>query len=100
MDLQTVKAVIMGHAVADALGVPVEFASRKELDNVPVTEMQGYGTYSMPKGSWSDDTSMVVCELEALAKYGLNYEQIMVNFGKWFLFCTSGFIVSINLQFV
>ena len=36
---------ILGLAVADALGVPVEFQSRESLRNNPVTDMQGYGTY-------------------------------------------------------
>ena len=27
-----IKSVILGHAVGDALGVPVEFLSRPELD--------------------------------------------------------------------
>ena len=29
--LQQVKSVMLGHAVADALGVPVEFESREKL---------------------------------------------------------------------
>ena len=82
--LEKVKAVVIGHAVGDALGVPVEFASRKELDNAPLLEMEGYGTYPMPAGSWSDDTSMSLCTLDVLGKYGLDYDRIMVNFGKWY----------------
>lgn len=39
--LEQIKAVVIGHAVADALGVPVEFASREELDKAPVIEMEG-----------------------------------------------------------
>ena len=38
-----IKAVVLGHAVADALGVPVEFYDRSEVDEVPVTDMMGYG---------------------------------------------------------
>ena len=29
--LYKVKSTVIGHAIGDALGVPVEFASRKEL---------------------------------------------------------------------
>lgn len=79
-----IKAVVIGHAIGDALGVPVEFASRTELDNAPVTDMEGYGTYSMPAGAWSDDTSMSLCTMDALIKYGLDYDRIMINFGKWY----------------
>ena len=82
--IEKIKAVVIGHAIGDALGVPVEFASREELDNSPVTEMEGYGTYPVPAGAWSDDTSMSLCTLDVLGKYGLDYDRIMVNFGKWY----------------
>ena len=78
-----VKAVMLGHAVGDALGVPVEFCTRAELDKKPVTEMMGYGTYSVPEGSWSDDTSMSLCALESLAKGSVNYNEVMQNFVLW-----------------
>ena len=43
--LDKIKAVFIGHAVGDALGVPVEFSSRKEMDNHPIKNMEGFGTY-------------------------------------------------------
>lgn len=36
-----IKSVILGHAVGDALGVPVEFVSREKLDNNPIAKMEG-----------------------------------------------------------
>ena len=50
---------ILGFAIGDAMGVSVEFKNRKELLEKPVVKMEGYGTYDVPAGSWSDDTSMV-----------------------------------------
>ena len=79
-----IKAVILGHAVGDALGVPVEFCSREELKENPVTGMQGFGSYSVPAGAWSDDTSMSLCALESLTRGEINYNDIMQNFGKWY----------------
>ena len=64
--INKIKSVIIGHAIADALGVPVEFCSREELKQNPVTDMKGFGTYPYPEGSWSDDTSMSLCTLECL----------------------------------
>ena len=78
-----IKSVIFGHAIADALGVPVEFCDRSEIDESPVTDMMGYGTYPYPEGSWSDDTSMSLCALDSLAKGKIDYEDIMNNFIKW-----------------
>lgn len=78
------KAVVVGHAVGDALGVPVEFSKRSYLKKHPVTEMLEYGTYEVPKGSWSDDTSMSLCALDSLAKGSIDFDDIMENFGKWY----------------
>lgn len=84
LNLETLKAVMFGHAVGDALGVPVEFCSREELRDNPVTNMQGNGTYPMPAGAWSDDTSMTLCALESLTSGEIDYNDIMRNFGKWY----------------
>ena len=73
---------VMGLCVADALGVPVEFITREEIMRNPVTEMRGYGTYNMPPGTWSDDTSMTLCLLDSLSE-GLDYHDIMSKFQKW-----------------
>lgn len=79
-----IKSVMLGHAVADALGVPVEFCSREELDENPVKDMEGFGTYPYPAGCWSDDTSMSLAALDSLADGRLDYDEIMQNFGKWY----------------
>ena len=44
VSVEKIKSVIIGHAVGDALGVPVEFCEREELVENPVTDMMGYGT--------------------------------------------------------
>jgi len=79
-----IKAVMIGHAIGDALGVPVEFCSREDLEENPVTDMQGNGTYPVPKGAWSDDTSMSLCAFDVLKEDVLDYDRIMVNFGRWY----------------
>lgn len=81
--IEKIKAVMIGHAVGDALGVPVEFASREEVDANPVEDMEGFGTYPYPAGTWSDDTSMSVAALDSLAKGEIDWDEIMYNFGKW-----------------
>lgn len=74
---------IVGLCVGDALGVPVEFMSREELKEKPVVDMRSYGTYNQPVGTWSDDTSMTLGLVDSLSK-GLDYDDIMKNFIKWF----------------
>jgi len=73
---------IMGLCVADALGVPVEFRSREELKENPVTGMRGYGTFNQPMGTWSDDSSLTLCLADSLSR-GLDYNDIMQNFANW-----------------
>ena len=81
--LYMMKSVMIGHAVGDALGVPVEFCSREELDESPVTDMMGFGSYPVPAGAWSDDTSMTLAALDSLANGTVDYNDIMENFVRW-----------------
>lgn len=61
-----IKGALFGLAVGDALGVPVEFKSRKELLQTPVKDMQAYGTWQQPAGTWSDDSSLAFCLADSL----------------------------------
>jgi len=79
-----IKSVMLGHAIGDAIGVPVEFYSREELKSDPVKSMEGGGTYSLPAGCWSDDTSMSLCALESLSGGKIDWDEIVSNFGKWY----------------
>ncbi len=76
---------IIGLAIGDTMGVPIEFIERQELQKAPVTEMLSYGTHNMPKGSWSDDTSMTLATIEAISKTGtINIKDIADNFIRWY----------------
>lgn len=76
------KDILLGMAVGDALGVPVEFKSRKQLKILPVTGMREFGTHTQPKGTWSDDSSMAFCLVETL-KRGYNLEDLAKRFINW-----------------
>ncbi len=77
-----VHSALIGLAVADALGVPVEFRSRAELRADPVIGMRAYGTYNQPAGTWSDDSSMAFCIAESIAK-GYDLLDVAQNFVRW-----------------
>ena len=78
---------MMGVVVGDALGMPVQFANRVELKINPVKTMEGYGTYNMPPGTWSDDSSMALATLDSIREHGeVNYSDIMERFVKWLFF--------------
>lgn len=81
--LEQIRGGIIGVAVGDALGVPVEFKSRGYLKGNPVTEMIGFGSWNQPPGTWSDDTSLTLCLLEGLCS-DYDIEQIGKLFVKWY----------------
>jgi ADP-ribosylglycohydrolase len=60
MSRDFIKDELLGVAVGDAIGVPVEFKSRGYLREHPVTGVQGYGTHFQPEGTWSDDSSLAL----------------------------------------
>ena len=73
---------IIGVVVGDALGLPVEFQAR---DRFHITEMTGYGTFDMPPGTWSDDSSLTLALVESLIRKGkVDTDDIMRNFSLWF----------------
>ena len=77
---------MMGVVVGDALGLPVQFKWREELVENPLTDMIGYGTFNMPEGSWSDDSSLALATLDSLRECGtVDLEDIMERFADWLL---------------
>ena len=80
------KDGMLGLIVGDALGVPVEFMSRMELMKNPVTGMREYGTHHQPRGTWSDDSSMALAELDSIRTVGtIDYTDMMERFRSWCL---------------
>ena len=80
-----VESGIIGFVIGDTMGVPVEFNSREELLLKPITEMLEYGTHNMPKGCWSDDTSMTLATMDSIIKCKeINTNDMADKFIKWY----------------
>ena len=78
------KPGIIGLAVGDAMGVPLEFFNRENLINNPVTIMLGEQSHNMPKGSWSDDTSLNLALIDSINnKKKIDLYDIGQNFIEW-----------------
>lgn len=72
---EVIRASVLGFAVGDALGVPVEFLSGEELERHPVTDMQGFGTHgqavfrfakgapALDSGEKNDDNMRIVLSI-------------------------------------
>lgn len=83
MDFRTkTNAALYASIIGDALGVPVESLSRKELSLRAVKNMLGYGRYNLPAGTWSDDSSMLLCTMEALCN-GYDIDALGEIFRAW-----------------
>ncbi len=82
---QYIKNLLFGVAVGDAIGVPIEFMSREQIRSKPLTDMIGYGTYNLPAGTWSDDSSLTFCLAEALATESeFDLQTVANNFIAWY----------------
>ena len=78
------KEGIFGVVTGDALGCPVQFESREEVAAHPVTGMRGHGTFNLPAGSWTDDSSLTLALLDSICETGgLDLKHIMGNFVAW-----------------
>ena len=76
---------IMGVVIGDALGMPVQFVNRGEVKKSPIEGMKGYGTYNMPPGTWSDDSSMTLATLDSISVVGkIDSDDIMKRFVEWY----------------
>lgn len=78
------KDGIVGLVVGDALGVPVEFKRKRDLLENPVTGMMGHGTYNMPKGTWSDDSSLALATMQSIVnRKSIDYEDMLTEFSRY-----------------
>ena len=79
---------MMGLIIGDALGLPVQFMSRRMIacrEEGLVKGMEAGGIFGLPEGTWSDDSSMALATLDSIRKMkGIYLEDIMNRFVCWF----------------
>jgi ADP-ribosyl-[dinitrogen reductase] hydrolase len=83
MKKEQVTGAILGLAIGDALGVPVEFRDRDTLTRHPVVDMREFGTHHQPRGTWSDDSSLAFCLAESLVE-GYDLKDLANRFVNWY----------------
>ena len=79
-----VQGGLWGSIVGDALGVPAEFKSRGTLKNSPVRSLIGHGTHNQPAGTWSDDSSLLLCTADSLVLNEFDTDDIGRRFCAWY----------------
>lgn len=76
------SGALIGLAVGDALGAPVEFQERGTFPHV--TEMQSGGYFRLPAGAWTDDTAMALCLADSLIAHPyLDVSDLLNRFLRW-----------------
>lgn len=77
------RGSLIGLAVGDALGVPLEFKKPGTFD--PVTDIIGGGPFNLNPGEWTDDTSMALCLAESLIEsQGFDAKDQMCRYCDWY----------------
>lgn len=78
------KNGIFGLAIGDALGVPVEFLDREYLTQNPVQDFIEDDVNDLPKGTWSDDTSMTIATMDSINdKHTIDIDDMTLKFISW-----------------
>ena len=78
------KGALLGLAVCDALGAPLEFKRRDTYHHV--TGMASGGHFKLEAGTYTDDTAMALCLAESLLESdGHNPDDQMKRYVRWYL---------------
>lgn len=77
------RGVLLGLAVGDALGAPLEFQPARPPEHY-LTEMIGGGWQKLAPGEWTDDTQQALCIVESLlVKRVFDPDDIARRFVGW-----------------
>lgn len=79
---ERIRGTLVGLAIGDALGAPVEFRDRGTFDYV--SEMLPGGYFRLPAGAWTDDTAMALCLADSLlGNADLDPIDLLDRFLRW-----------------
>ena len=92
--IERYRGSLLGLAVGDALGVPLEF--RVPGSFTPIDDMVAGGTFEVMVGQWTDDTSMALCLAQSLIEQGFNPVDQLQKYVRWW---REGYLSSIDRCF-
>ena len=77
-----IAGTIVGLAIGDALGAPVEFSPRGSFPLV--TRYREGGRFNLPAGAWTDDTAMALCLADSLIETeAFDAGDLLTKFCNW-----------------
>lgn len=79
------RGALLGLAIGDALGAPVEFGYDSHSINAIGDKLEHFrDSVRLPKGVWTDDTEMALCLADSLLeKKGYDSYDIMDKYSRW-----------------
>lgn len=77
---EKIKNSIRAYVLGDSLGVPYEFTRSGKQE---IELFKSNGTYNKPAGTWSDDTSVLLCLLDAFSQEN-SIEVYKNNLKRWY----------------
>lgn len=90
--IERYRGCLLGLAVGDALGAPLEF--RVPGSFTPIDDMVGGGSFDVMPGQWTDDTSMALCLAQSLIdQQGFNPVDQLQKYVRWW---REGYLSSID----
>jgi ADP-ribosyl-[dinitrogen reductase] hydrolase len=82
IDRDRQRGALIGLAVGDALGAPVEFQPPQSF--MPVTDFDWGGPFGLEPGQWTDDTSLALALADSLAKSGWDLDDQIRRYLAWY----------------
>ena len=80
-----INASIIGFAIGEAFGLPLNYERKEKLINKPVTKMIKCENLNIPIGTWSSGTSTILATIDAIiAKEKVDYNKIADNLLLWY----------------
>lgn len=77
---EKISNFIWGFVIGDTIGVPYEF---QQFSNSRRFEFKGFGTHNQEPGTWSDDTSLMLCQIQCINN-GLDIDILKQNLIEWY----------------
>ena len=82
--IERARGMLLGLAVGDAVGAPLEFGPRI-VSPIERREMSGGGPFDLPPGCWTDDSAMALCLSKSfVACQKFDPHDVMTRFVSWF----------------
>jgi ADP-ribosyl-[dinitrogen reductase] hydrolase len=83
MTLSRSQGCLLGLAIGDALGAPVEFSLPGTFE--PVNGYRAGGVFDLEAGQWTDDSSMALCLAESLLEHrDLDLADQLERYWRWY----------------